>query len=61
MGTFSKYHRYHENGQDPNVNNVAVFRRPARSLFTSTKLFSFRHHIDVTGNAGNGCTRLSQR
>jgi len=53
MGTFSKYHRYHENGQDPNVNNVASFGHPARSLFTSTKLFSFRHHIDVTDNAGN--------
>ena len=53
MSTFSKYHRYHENGQDPNVNNVAAFGRPARSLFTSTKLFSFRHHIDVTDNAGN--------
>ena len=53
MGTFSKYHRYHENGQDPNVNNVASFGHPARSLFTSTKLFSIRHHIDVTDNAGN--------
>ena len=52
MGVFSKYHRYHGNGQDPNVNNVAAFGQPVRSLFTSTKIFTLRHHIDVTDHAG---------
>ena len=52
MGTFSKHHRFHENGQDPNVNNVAAYGRPYHSLYTSTKLMSVRHHIDVTDDAG---------
>ena len=48
MGIFSKHHRYREAGQSANVNNVAEFGEPARSLFTSTKVLSLRHHIDIT-------------
>ena len=48
MGIFSKHHRYREAGQSANVNNVAEFGEPARSLFTSTKVLSLKHHIDIT-------------
>ncbi len=48
MGTFSKLHRFHEAGQGANVKNVEAFGQPARSLYTSTKIFSLKHHIDVT-------------
>ena len=48
MGVFSKYHRYRDAGQAANVNNVERFGEPARSLFTSTKVFTLHHHIDIT-------------
>ncbi|MBQ9065467.1 MAG: LURP-one-related family protein [Blautia sp.] len=48
MGIFSKHHRFREAGQAANVNNVAEFGKPVKSLFTSTKVLSLRHHIDIT-------------
>ena len=48
MGVFSKHHRFHEAGEQANVNNVARFGEPAYSLFTSTKVFTLHHHIDIT-------------
>ena len=47
MGVFSKYHRFHEAGEDANVNNVEQFGQPHHSLYTSTKILSLRHHIDI--------------
>lgn len=47
MGMFSKYHRFHEAGESANVNNVARFGEPAHSLFTSSKVFTLHHHIDI--------------
>ncbi len=52
MGVFSKYHRYREAGEDANINNVERFGEPARSLFTSAKVFSVHHHIDITDANG---------
>ena len=48
MGVFSKFQRFHEAGEKANVNNVAKFGEPAISLFTTTKLISLHHHIDIT-------------
>ena len=48
MGVTSKYHRYREAGEDVNVNNAERFGLPVRSLFTSTKVFTLHHHIDIT-------------
>lgn len=53
MAVDSKYHRYREQGEDANVNNVAEFGDPVRSLFTSTKVFTIHHHIDITDEEGN--------
>jgi len=50
MGVFSKYHRFREAGESANVNNVERFGEPVRSLFTSTKVFTLHHHIDITDN-----------
>ena len=47
MGIFSKYHRFREAGEQANVVNVERFGQPARSLFTSTKVFTLHHHIDI--------------
>ena len=47
MGVFSQYHRFREAGEQANVNNVERFGEPARSLFTSTKVFTLRHKIDI--------------
>jgi uncharacterized protein YxjI len=47
MGVFSKYNRFREAGQQANVNNVARFGEPHHSLFTSTKVFTLHHHIDI--------------
>lgn len=48
MGVFSKYHRYRDVGEQPNVNNVEVFGTPHHSLFTSTKVFTVHHKIEIT-------------
>ena len=48
MGVFSSIHRFREAGEQANVNNVARFGEPARSLFTSTKVFTLHHRIDIT-------------
>jgi uncharacterized protein YxjI len=48
MGVFSKFHRFHEAGEAANVNNVERFCEPDHSLFTSSKVFSLHHHIDIT-------------
>jgi len=53
MGVFSKVHRYREGGEDVNVYNAEAYGRPVRSLFTSTKVFSLHHHIDITDESGN--------
>ncbi len=48
MGVFSKYHRFHEAGEEANVNNVERFGVPAHSLFTSSKVISLHHRIEIT-------------
>ena len=52
MGKFSSVHRFHSEGEDPNVNNVSAFGAPVKSLYTSTKVFTLHHHIDITDNTG---------
>ena len=53
MGVFSKIHRFREAGQDANVNNVEKFGVPSLSLFTTTKVFTLHHHIDVIDDKEN--------
>ena len=48
MGVFSRHHRYREAGEQANVNNVERFGEPCRSLFTSTKVFTLHHQIEIT-------------
>ena len=51
MGVFSKYHRFREAGEQANINNVARFGEPVRSLFTSTRVLSLHHNITITDEA----------
>ena len=53
MGVNSKYNRFREAGEQANVNNVAKFGEPARSLFTSAKIFTLHKHIDITDDREN--------
>ena len=53
MGVFSKVHRYREVGEAANVNNVERFGTPRRSLFTSTKVMTVHHRIEVTDAEGS--------
>lgn len=48
MGVFSKVHRYREAGEAVNVNHAERFGQPARSLFTSSKVMSLHHRIEIT-------------
>ena len=48
MGVFSRYHRFHEAGEEANINNAERFGYPVKSLFTTTKVFTLHHHIDIT-------------
>ena len=52
MGVNSKYHRFHGEGEQANVVNVERFGPPHHSLFTSTKVLTVHHHIDVTDENG---------
>lgn len=47
MGITSKFHRFHEAGEQANVNNVNAFGTPHHSLFTSTKVFTLHHRIEI--------------
>ena len=53
MGIFSKHHRYRNPGEQANVLNVEEFGYPAKSLFTTSKVFTLHHKIDITDDGGN--------
>lgn len=53
MGVFSKVHRFREAGEEANINNVQVFGQPARSLFTTSKVFSLHKDTDITDGQEN--------
>ena len=53
MGVMSKYMRFREAGEAANINNVAEYGEPARSLFTTSKFFSLHKDTDITDDAGN--------
>ena len=53
MGVFSKYLRYRNAGEEANVNNVARFGEPVRSLFTTSKVLTLHKHIDITDDREN--------
>lgn len=61
MGIFSKINRFREQGEKANVNNIADFGIPSRSLFTSTKVFSLRHKIDITDEKDNVVYRAESK
>jgi uncharacterized protein YxjI len=47
MGVLSKIHRFREAGEEANVNNVSRFGQPHHSLFTTSKIMTMHHHIDI--------------
>ncbi len=53
MGLFSGIHRYREAGEPTDIDNLAEFGEPAYSLFSSSKVFSFKQEIDITDEQGN--------
>ena len=53
MGVLSKVHRYREAGEEVNVNNAEKFGNPARSLFTTSKVFTLHKLIDITDDGEN--------
>ncbi len=61
MGVYSRYHRYREAGEEANVNTVGRFGEPVRSLFTSSKVFSLHHRIEVTDAYENVCYRVETK
>ena len=53
MGVFSKHIRFREAGKAANVNNVAMFGQPVRSLFTTSKVFTLHKATDITDENEN--------
>ena len=53
MGVFSKHIRFREAGEAANVNNVAMFGQPVRSLFTTSKVFTLHKATDITDENEN--------
>ena len=48
MGVLSKYHRFREAGEAANVNNVAQYGEPVKSLFTTSKVLTLHKDTDIT-------------
>ena len=61
MGVFSKVHRYREAGEAANVNNVERFGEPQRSLFTSSKVLTLHHRIEITDAKENVVYRAESK
>ena len=61
MGVFSKVHRFREAGEAANVNNVERFGEPARSLFTSSKVMTVHHRIEITDAEENVVYRAESK
>ena len=61
MGIFSKVERFREAGEDANVNNVERFGEPVRSLFTSTKVLTLHHRIEITDAEENVVYRAESK
>ena len=53
MGVFSQYFRFREAGEEANVNNVAEYGQPAKSLFTVSKVFTLHRRTEITDADGN--------
>ena len=53
MGVFSEHLRYRNPGEQANVPNLEEFGYPVKSLFTSTKVLTLHHHIDITDENGS--------
>ena len=53
MGVFSKHLRYREAGEEANVNNVAMFGTPVRSLFTTSKVLTLHKATEITDENEN--------
>lgn len=53
MGITGKVNRFREAGEQANVNNIDRFGEPTKSLFTTSKVFTLHHHIDITDDAEN--------
>ncbi len=53
MGVFSSAHRFREAGEAANVNNVERFGEPKKSLFTSSKVMTLHHRIEITDGNEN--------
>ncbi|MBQ3411991.1 MAG: LURP-one-related family protein [Oscillospiraceae bacterium] len=45
--------RFREAGEGTDERTLSEYGVPARSLYTSTEFFSFRHHIEITDEAEN--------
>lgn len=53
MGVLSKIHRFREAGEEANINNVSRFGQPHHSLFTTSKVMTLHHHIDIVDENEN--------
>ena len=53
MAVDSKYRRFREAGEQANINNVEEYGVPARSLFTTSKVFTLHRHMDITDDHGS--------
>ncbi len=45
--------RYNEPGQGADYRNVAEYGEPAKSLYTSSEIFTLHHRIEITDGDGN--------
>ena len=48
-----KHQRYKNPGEGADIRNVEEFGEPAKSLYTSSKVFTLHHRIEITDEADN--------
>lgn len=51
--TYAKNQRYRDPGAGADARNVEEFGEPVKSLYTSSKVFTLHHHIEITDGEDN--------
>ena len=57
----AKRQRYHASGEESDIRNTDEYGMPVKSLYTSTKVFTLHHRIEVTDDAGETAYRAESK
>ncbi|MBR2123066.1 MAG: LURP-one-related family protein [Lachnospiraceae bacterium] len=59
--SIARRQRYHASGEGSDIRNTEEYGTPVKSLYTSTKVFTLHHRIEVTDEAGETAYRSESK